>query len=262
MKRGVSEPGSWRIGRWGALITLVFTVQLGLIYELGKPHPLPPPATDLPPSLSLFAPGTADVLALNDPTLFALPNRENFSGPAWLSIQEPEPPVITEAAPWLALAQDQLGAELQNYLATNRPTDAPLFEKSDFRFKQPPVPNIQPLTTTSTLRLTGELARRRLLKPPSLPSWPSADVLTNTVVEVLVTADGKPLPPVLYVPASGSAEADRYAMREVRGARFEPLLVTNPADPLAGLMRGQFVFEWQTVPLTATNNVSLPGGER
>jgi hypothetical protein len=263
MTRELAEEQRWPTGRWGGLIVLVLAVQLGLIYWLGKPHPLPPPTTDLPPSVSLSVSGAADVLALNDPTLFALPHRESFSGPAWLSIVEPQPPsVVTEAVPWLSLPQDQLGDELQEYMATNRPADEPLFGKSDFRFKQPLVANTQPLSTTSSLRLTGDLVRRRLLNPPTLPSWPSADILTNTIVEVLVAADGKPLPAVLHVPASGSVEADRYALREVRRARFEPLPVANPADPLEGVTWGQFVFEWQTVPLPATNNISLPGGER
>jgi hypothetical protein len=243
----------------------VFGVQLGLIYWLGKPQPLPPPLparpADFPPSLSLSGPAAADVLALSDPTLFALPHRENFSGPAWLNIREQEPPVIQESTPWLALDQEQLGDELQNYMATNRPTDASLFDKSDLRLKQPLVPNTQPFSTPSTLRLRGDLTRRRLLNPPSLPAWPSADILTNTVVDVLVAADGIPIRPTLHVPA-GFPEADRYALREVRKARFEPLLATNPANPLEGLVWGQFVFEWQTLPLHVTNNPALPGAER
>jgi hypothetical protein len=262
MTHEVAEPQRWRMGRWGALITMVFATQLGLIFWLGKPHPTPLPATDFAPSLSLAGPGAADALALSDPTLFALPHRENFSGPAWLSIPEQEPPLVEEAAPWLELAQEQLGANLQTYMATNRPTDAPLFDKSGFKFKQPAVASSQPFSTISTLRLTGDLARRRLVNPPALPSWPSAEILTNTIVEVLVGADGKPFSPKLQVPSSGSVEADRYALGEARKARFEPLLVSNPADPLAGLTWGQFVFEWQTVPLSATNSLVQPGGEK
>jgi len=262
MTHEVAEPRHWPVGRWSALIAGVFATQLGLIFWLGKPHPAPPPATDFAPSLSLAGAGAAEVLALSDPTLFALPHRENFSGPAWLSIPEQEPPRVEEATPWLELAQEQLGADLRTYMATNRPTDAPLFDKSGFRFKQPAVASSQPFLTISTLRLTGDLARRRLLNPPALPSWPSTEILTNTIVEVLVGADGKPFSPKLQVPSSGSVEADRYALGEARKARFEPLLVSNPDDPLAGLMWGQFVFEWQTVPLPATNSLVQPGGEK
>ena len=42
----------------------------------------------------------------------------------------------------------------------------------------------------STLRLTGDLANRRWLNPPELRSEPAGDLLTNSVVQVLVDAAG------------------------------------------------------------------------
>jgi len=92
MIQEVAQPQHWVTGRWGGLTVLVFAAQLGLIFWLGKAHPIPRQPTDFPPSLSLAGPGTADVLALSDPTLFALPHRENFSVPAWLNIAEKQPP--------------------------------------------------------------------------------------------------------------------------------------------------------------------------
>jgi hypothetical protein len=265
MIRELVEPQRWAIGRWGAFISMVFIVQLGLIFWLGRPHAIPAPVVDFPPAIRLAGPGAADVLALSDPTLFALPNLKNFSGPAWLSFtdQDLRPSVGVEATPSLALAREELGTAFQTYMSTNEPTGAPVFDEPEFQLRQPVVADSRPFSSQSTLRLAGDLARRRLLNPPILPSWPSAEILTNTVVEVLVAADGKLIsPPTLDVHSSGSAEADRYALNQVRKARFEPLLVRNPADPLEGLMWGQFVFEWQTLPLSATNNLAQPAAEK
>jgi hypothetical protein len=265
MTRELAEPHRWAIGRWGAFIALVLTVQLGLIFWLGKPHAIPAPvAYSPPPAIRLAGPGSADVLALSDPTLFALPNLKNFSGPAWLSFtdQDLRPSMGLEAPSPLALGGEQFGTAFQTYMSTNEPASAPVFDEPEFQLRQPAVADSKPFSTMSTLRLAGDLAGRRLINPPTLPSWPSAEILTNTVVEVLVAADGKPISPTLHVPSSGSAEADRYALNQVRKARFEPLLVNNPADPLEGLMWGQFVFEWQTVPLSATNNLAQPAEEK
>jgi hypothetical protein len=264
MIRELAEPHRWAISRWAAFIGLVFTAQLGLIFWLGKPHAIPPPVADFPPAIRFAGPGSADVLALSDPTLFALPNLRNFSGPAWLSFTDEDLrlSIAAEAPASLSLAREQFGTEFQAYMATNQPTGAPAFDEPEFQLRQPVVANSKAFSTQSRLRLAGDLIRRRLLNPTTLPSWPSTEILTNTVVEVLVASDGKPISPTLHMPSSGSAEADRYALNEVRKARFEPVLVNNPADPLEGLMWGQFVFEWQTVPLPATNNLAQPAGER
>jgi len=97
--------------------------------------------------------------------------------------------------------------------------------------------------TNSTLRVAGDLVNRRLLNPPQLQSWPALDLLTNTVVQVLVNAEGNVFSSTLLT-LSGSKEADQNALDVARAARFEPLRRSSPA-----LTIGALIFEWHTAPL-------------
>jgi TonB family protein len=81
-----------------------------------------------------------------------------------------------------------------------------------------------------------------------LRGWPQADLLTNSIVHVLVNADGNVLSEVLLV-SSGLREADEEALRLAGAAQFTPL----PHDPethrpVSRLAWGTLVFEWQTLP--------------
>jgi hypothetical protein len=207
----------------------------------------------------LTRPDAAKAFALSDPTLFALPHQENFSGPAWLIIPVQEfRPVVFEPSPLLALAKDDLAAGFQRFMVTNQVDRLPAIAEPELTLKIPIVEESVSLLAHSMLRLTGALAGRRLLAPPALPSWASADLLTNSVVQVLVGPDGRPVSPTLLA-KSLSPEADQYAIREARNIRFEPLDLQDPTDPLAGLTWGQLIFEWRTLPLPATNSpVEVP----
>ena len=79
------------------------------------------------------------------------------------------------------------------------------------------------------MRLEGDLAQRRLLAPLDLRSWTSRDILTNSVVRLLVDAEGLPLS-VTLLSGSGAQEADQHALDQAKAARFEPLS-RNPAGP-------------------------------
>ena len=89
------------------------------------------------------------------------------------------------------------------------------------------------------------------MRPPHLPSWPASDLLTNSVVQVWVDADGQSLSPALLLPGSGSREADQLAIKLSRTARFAPL-PSNRAE----LTPGTLIFEWHTVP--PTNSIPVP----
>jgi hypothetical protein len=253
-----AEQHPWPAKRWWWLISLVFVTQLGLIFWLGRPQRTVQVPNDVAPSLQLAGEETAKILALNDPTLFALPHLEGFSGEAWLTIppQEFQPFEWSEPPHWLTLSQEKLGASFKEFAATNQLNDLPVFAHTQFQLKQPELVEPKLFPTQSLLRLTGALAGRRLLVAPSLPSWTNAEILTNSVVQILVGADGLPVstPTLLKPPGSGPNEADLYALREARKARFEPLSVRDPTDPMAGLTLGQFIFEWYTLPVPVTNN--------
>jgi hypothetical protein len=109
----------------------------------------------------------------------------------------------------------------------------------------------------STVRLTGELAGRRLLKSIALPSWQSVELLTNSRVQLVVDAEGNTQSVALLYPGSGSNEADSNALWQAISARFEPLSGHNldaAPDPLSGLSWGQMIFDWHTLPMTSTNS--------
>ena len=246
--------GPWSRARWVWLIALVFTAHLALIFIFGDRKAVVPRPPAPAPLLSLAGAGD-EVIALNDPTLFALPHRQSFAGAAWLKI-----PVVpfqpfrwNEPARLLPLPWAELGAAFTRFMHTNA--------RAAFSFESKPAPELTQLAPWesepapvrhSTFRVTGDLAHRHLLNPPELQSWAATDfLLTNSVVQLLVNADGIVMSPptMLNVNGSGWKEADQQALRLAKAARFEPL-----RERTAGVTLGAMVFEWQTVPPPETNS--------
>lgn len=251
----------WPRHRWWLLVALVFGAHIGLIYALGDRRPIVPRPLEPAPELRL-AVGSSELLALHDPTLFALPHPSGFSATAWRQKSQSEFPPFrwTEPPRWLALPVEQLGDTLRRFVQSNafarvefEALPAPQLASPEVRREAVPV-------ARSTLRVTGDLAQRRLLNPINLTNWPSADLLTNSVVRVLVDTAGNVVSHKLLRWDSGSKDpdqlkADQRALELARAARFSPLppaesLATNP---LGRLSRGALIFEWHTVPLPATN---------
>ena len=87
----------------------------------------------------------------------------------------------------------------------------------------------------------GELARRRMLNSVTAPTLAYDDVIKPSRVQALVDANGT----VVSVVLTGSSEyapADQAALALARTARFAPA---------AGLMLGELIFTWHTVPAGA-----------
>lgn len=239
---------SWPLSRWLLLILIVLAAHIALIFIFGTRKPITPVAVKNAPRLELAA-GAGEWLMLNDPTLFALPNINGFSA-AWI-----RPPPLrfhqqewTEAPRWLQLPVGELGAIFNQFMATNH------FAAFQFELKPPPgftvplVPLAPKFAETSTLRIEGDLARRPLLAPMKLPSWPYADVIAPTKVQVLVNAAGEVVSAVLLPPADSgeirNPDADRRALELARAARFAPA---------SDLTIGRLIFDWCTVAPPATN---------
>lgn len=244
--------GSWSWRRWLMFIALVFAVQLALIFAFGERKPIAPRAVTNVPELA-FVTGSSEWLLLNDPTLFALPNRKGFAGPAWL-----EPPRVefhrlewTEPPRPLPLPVTELGATFSQFMQTNRFTTFQFELKPPPQFTAPVVPVEPVLAKASTFRIEGGLARRRLLTPMKLSSWPYADVVAPSKVQVLVNAAGNVVSAVLLPPYNPLATAGHYdatdqrALELARAARFAPS---------SNLTIGRLVFDWHSVAPAATNS--------
>ncbi len=259
----------WTWMRWTVLLVIVFAAHVALIFMFGERKPKPAPNFEPTPSLTLAGDSTNEWLALNDATLFALPDRNGFAGAEWialppLSFQRPdwtEPPRwLSEAAP---LPSAGFGAHFDQLVQTSRLAAAHL------DFNQPPslyVPEMTaplPLPANSTMKIEGAVATRQLLTPLKLPAWPASDVIAPSVVQVLVDAAGNVLSAVLLPPenyleqsAAPDHDADRWAVAVARAARFAPLTHADlglEANPTRHLDLGQLVFNWQSVPMTETN---------
>jgi hypothetical protein len=234
-----------------------------MIFWLGEKEPIrarrPAPA----PLLQLANNCNSEFLALNDPTLFALPHREGFSGMAWLD----SPPLTnasfywTEEPRWLSVSVTDLGATFKRLVTTNLTVWLEAAATPEPNLFLPQVDMHSRLETRSSLRIEGVLAQWRALRPFQLPSWPArpvsatdTDLLTNTVVQLVVDGQGQPRSATLLT-SSGSPDADNFALDQARMSRFEPPGGLEPnaamrASPLSQLCWGRLIFEWHTLPVT------------
>ncbi len=245
--------------RWWGLVVLVFVVQVGLVFWLSDRTPPRPPRPAAAPALQLLpVKATFELLALGDPTLFALPHRQGFSGPAWLEV----PPlplqsfVWSEPPRWLPPPLADLGLAFGHFIETNdfNALPAPAQPRPDLA-----LPAVAPLSLSrehSEVRIEGALAQRHLIGSLELPAWPNPDLLTDTVVQLAVDDAGRPLSFTMLPPGSGSRKADQFALDLARTARFEPISGDSREGPRPQATRltwGLMVFQWHTLPMPATN---------
>jgi len=252
--------GGWSARRWVALVVLILLVQLGFIFWLGERKTVTPRTPRPAPAFRMAGESSAEWLELTDPTLFALPNGRSFSGRAWLSPYSPPYAGFRwdEEPRWLALPAEQLGAAFSRLVETNTTTEWLRTPVPEPRFASL-LTTRQPISVPSTVHVHGDLAQRRLVSRLTLPAWPGrpsgpneTDLLTNTVVQVVVDSEGRPVSATL-LKSSGLKAADDFALRQAPGLRFEPTAQRgasqgkNVSSILGGLTWGQLVFQWQTI---------------
>lgn len=242
----------WSRPRWMVCVTLAFAAHIGLIFAFGNRQPVLPRAVENAPTLQLST-RRSELQTLGDPTLFALPHPRGFAAGSWLKLpmvafapfRWTEPPQLLLLPP---LAN--LGTALLQYSQTNTIPRLELEVLAPPGLSRPETA-AQPtaLKQGSTVRVNGGLANRRWLNAPAiLRSWPAADLLTNSIVQVLTDAEGQILSAALMPPGSGSKAADLKALELARSARFAP------ASRDGGrLTVGTLIFEWHTVPMPETN---------
>lgn len=254
-KKLVLRPGLW------LAVALVFAAQVGVVFWLGNPPAATPAPRTAAPMIHLAGKDWQELLTLEDPTLFVLPHRNNFSGAVWVknTPQPFEPTNASESPQLLPLPPEQLGATFAAFMETNPP---PRFQKEmGLQFGDlngPRTVSARPIPVPSMLHVEGDLARRRLLTPFQLPAQTSSDVLTNTVVQVLVDALGNIFSAVV-VAGSGNADVDALALTNfAKNARFETIKAAAPGTVLPNIVTfGKLIFEWQTVPPPPTNTPPL-----
>ncbi len=251
------EPGRWSRNRWWLVVIAIFAAHIGLIFALGDRKPIVPRQPTATPHLRLAA-NNDQLLALNDPTLFALPHAGAFSGAPWMDAPRVQARYLQWSEPpgWLLLPVEQLGAAFSYFMETN------IFARYTPELKAAPeltVPVITPIepapASNSVLLVEGDLAQRSLANSIQVPPWPAADLLAGSTVQVLVDDAGNVISTTLLPPGSGSPEADQRALSLAQSARFVPLPRggRNGVNPAIRWTRGTMAFQWFTVPLPQTN---------
>jgi hypothetical protein len=191
-----------------------------------------------------------------DPALFALPHPRGFSGSAWLKFQPETPAQSNWSAPpeWLPLPTTQLGETLREFVTTNRrPEETLLSSLRVPKTLEARLPG-EPVLTKTSLRISGPLAARRLIRMPELPGIAHHDVLRNTVVALAVNGEGV-VESASVSGASGLLEADERALELALQFEFQPLAFREVrARETASPTLGRVIFTWQLLP--PTNGVS------
>jgi TonB family protein len=259
-----AEAPLWSHYKLTAVTFLVLAVQFGLIFWLVRyPAKTRPPATTKAdwPTVFLSADRTAELPGINNPTLFVLANRQSFSGPAWMNVVSRNYPVPEWSEPPrpLALPVDRLGTSLDNLVKAVVPKPFELPPRRETQPDNPPILSpLNWLSAQSSAKFEGDLATRPLLSPLNPGSWPSADLLSNSVVQLAVDPDGRVFSAAL-LKSCGLKDADASAVTLAKSARFKPL----PASDLGGrdasqlnLDWGRLIVRWHTMPPPPTNSVA------
>ena len=246
------EPRVWPRSRWLlAVLTVLLSQALGIFVLGGRALVLARRPTTLP-SLQLSVAEPSGLLALSDPTLFALPHRQGFAGTAWLTIPDGEfqAPEWSELPRWLPVSAQALGTDFERFARTNeRSTFSPI-SIPDLEWINPDILPPSTALTESRIQIGGGLAGRRLLLPTKLPSQRADELLADSVVQVLVDSHGRVFSAVVL--SGNSSKADQLAQELAQSARFEPLQ-DDASSSRAGkgsLTMGTMTFVWKTLPTT------------
>lgn len=188
-----------------------------------------------------------------DPTVFALPTAIGFSGKAWLNFtrQAESASRWSEPAEPLPMRANDVGDTLSAFVITNRPSDRPLLDNlRTFSPTELDLPS-DPIATRSSFKIRGPLAARKLIAMAALPSVPQADLLTNSIIDILVNGDGI-VESTLLVGECGIKSLDEKALAAVGMLRFEPLSVPGREREVSPPVRGRVVLTWH-VSASVTN---------
>lgn len=245
--------GAWPVRRWLALIAIVFAAHVVLIFAFGGRQPAAGGGEGRGNVLRLTLADTSSTLiALGDPTLFAQPHGDDIAGMDVLGKIRPSFRWTKPAGELASPAAQDLGGVFNRFMQTNQFAGVKPDLKPAPELSQPKMPSdiAVSLPRGSTLRITGDLAQRKLLSKTALPPLPWNSVAAPSRVQALVDAAGDVVSAVLLpvnntMEAAGRADvADEKALQFARALRF---------SPAPGATFGELIFNWLPVPMTATN---------
>jgi TonB family protein len=264
MSRPASEPPEWSRARWLGAVAIALVAQVGLLFLLSERNRILPRRIESSFTLHLAAGVSsgsplAELIALDDPTLFVLADRRGFSGSAWMQAQPVGHEIQdwSEPVPWLTNRVDELGAGFRQFARTNIIGPRLFADKPAPQVSQVAVAPV-PLRARSAFRLEGAVAGRGLLRSVEVPSESYTNILTNTVIQVSVNPLGFVFSASVLV-SSGSIPADQDAVVLAKALRFKPALPAGPRAPrdLAALSWGKVVFAWRTTAGSDTNSPTV-----
>lgn len=250
MRPSAIREGHWSRTRWILWVGLAFLFQLSFIHVLSLPRAVRP---RVDPASTLMVPRMVEptfgvLTELRNPTLLSLGDAHGFQS-IWM-IVTPPPPIDAsskEEPAWLEVNRDRLGEGFRSFAQRQR---APLH---GLVYKPAPQPSaldasmtVSPVRSASTFRVEAALSGREILEPPRLRSWPAADVLASSRVQITVDALGRVVSALLLAPGSGLAEADRFAVEQSYRLRFAP--TRGPGRDEVAV--GRVVYDWHLLPQT------------
>lgn len=229
---------SWPRRKIYLFIALAAILHVALVFVFGTKMPVTPRAVGRVPQLRI-ANDRDELIALTDPTLFALPHANDFITAIWSRSPEVQTNSFRWQEPPGELAQpENLGAAFITFMQTNRFAESPLNFKPEPKLTEAPLEDTDILPQATTLKLSANLAQRRQINIIPLPSLPVNDVLEPGKVQVLVDAAGNVTSAVL-LESSANPQADQNALQLATQLRFAPA---------ARLTLGEITFRWHTVP--------------
>lgn len=251
----------WPGRRWIALVAIVFLCHVLLLFlasEGGVPKRRPEPSPTPIRLVDRADSRITELLNLHDPALFAFCHPHNFSGTAWFKQRTIQYRMtnVTEPARGLALQPVGLGGNFSTYVAREMARPVHISQKA------PPVVapiSVAPATDfASRLVMEGAVQKRTPVTPVTLPVQVHDNVLSNSVVRVIVDEAGQTISAVLLA-GCGLPRADDMALQIAKAIRYhrvtqQPLEGAPPS--LVGSGRwdmGNLIFDWATVPPPSTN---------
>jgi hypothetical protein len=250
-----SQEKSWPARRWFLWVAGLFGLQI-ICLALISGRPSVPKKTGMALGARVISDAEETRVwqsetALKSPTVFSQVDPKSFSGTAWLnqwrgqyrSQDWSEPPR------WLAHRR----ASALDQEALTEPGPAPLgLGTAPVLRNAPAVGYGDALSIQSRLEVEGDMKMFSRFQDPPLPSWPRAEVLTNSTVEVMINRAGDTVSARLLLPGSGLKAADDFALQWARRARYRSAGDDRDAG-LAALTGGKLIFHWCIEPPGATN---------